>query len=232
MGSYIRDEDGFEYRYRGAPCLCDLEVEAEVGNTEIFPQLVFSGVDNGEDLVCLLNGDNDCIPVDENETPFETFRDFFLSIKKYFENADTKALVEILEDENGNDDERSLLRMINAAEQVELTAGCTFTLLKEEWPDMLDWINENLESTDALTMADMRDEKRIAPAVEELTGAAVKEDDELPLLSLLILRNAMRKDVDEYVVHDVDEVWTTPVIQDGEVVTPDTEIGEDDDYMF
>jgi hypothetical protein len=89
MGRYVRGSDNFEYKYRGSPCLCELEDVSGVGRTEIFPEIAFCEVDDGEDLICHLNGENDCIPVDQNETAFDTFRDFFCSMKKYFENADT-----------------------------------------------------------------------------------------------------------------------------------------------
>jgi len=231
MGQYIRGDDGFEYRYQGPPCLFELEEEAEVGKTELLPEITFVEVDEGDDVVCLLSGNHDCIPVDENETPFEAFRDFFMSIRKYFENADTQALVEILEDENDIRNGRELLQLINAAENVILSAGCYFTLLEEEWPDLLDWVNENLETTPELTLEDLCDDSKVEPAIRELTPA-LEDGDDLPLLGFLILRHAVVKELDECVVHDVDDVWITPVVQEGEVVTPDTEIGEDDDYMF
>jgi hypothetical protein len=231
MGQYVRGDNGFEYRYQGPPCLCELEDEADVGKTELLPQITFAEVDDGNDLVCFLSGNHDSIPVDENETPFEAFRDFFISIRKYFENADTQALVEIIEDENGIGNERELLQLINAAENVILSAGCYFTLLKEEWPDLLEWVNENLETTPELTLEDLGDDRKVEPVIQELTPT-VDDDDDLPLLGFLILRHAIVKDLDECVVHDIDDVWMTPVVQDGEVVTPDTEIAEDEDYMF
>lgn len=232
MGQYVRGEDDFEYKYRLAACLCDLEQDADVGSTEIYPQLVFCEVNDGDDLVFILSGENDCIPVDENETPFEAFRDFFISIKKYFDNADTPSLLEILEEESGMDDENELLKLMNAAENVVLSAGCYYSLTREEWPRLLEWLNQSLDESEPLALTDLSNTAKVTSVTEVLSQAIDDDDDELPLLGFLILKDAVQKDLDECIVHDLDEVWMSPVLQDGDPVTPDTEIGEFDDYMF
>lgn len=231
MGRLVRGEGDFEFEYPGTPCLCDLAFESGAGRTMIFPEITFCEVDDGEDFVCHLSGGNNTIPVDESEASFDAFRDFFMSLRSYFENADIEALAEILEGDVDRDDS-AFLKMINSAENVVLSAVCYYTLEREEWPILLGWINENLEVTLPLMLKDVADAERVAPAVEELSDLAKKDEFDIPLLGLLILRDAISKGLDAYTVRDVDDVWLTPVFVEGELVTPETEIGECEDYMF
>ncbi len=217
----------------GVSALCDLGFVSRLGATDIFPELCFVGVDDDdEDLVFYLNGETDCIPVDNRERPFEVFRDFFFSIQKYFSNADIRSLLDIFEESEGRDDRLSLLKMMTEAETVYLSARCYFTLERREQADLLNWINTALPTSSQLCEADLDSPQRIEDITTLLVDMFEKSNDELPLLALKILLAAHQDKAALFVVHDADEVWETPVLVDGEVVTASTEIGDGDTPMF
>lgn len=232
MGRYIQGEDGFEYQYRGDALLCELGFESRIGKTEIFPELCFVGVDNGEDLVFYLNGETDCIPVDNREHPFDVFRDFFFSVQKYFSNADINTLLDVFEESDGRHDRMSLLKMMTEAETVYLSARCYFILERAEQKKLLEWINTFLSGSTRMAFSDFKSPDRLKKAVETLVEHLETHDDELPLLAFHILKAAHEDRRGMFVVHDVEEIWETPVLVDGEVVTAATEIGEFDTPMF
>lgn len=235
MSSYVRSGEIFEYEYHGEPSLCDLALTSGVGRCEIFPELCFIEVtEQGEDLLFYLSGENDCIPVDNREHPFEVFKDFFLSLQKYFLNADMGSLLDMLEESNGIDDELTLLRLMTEAETVYLSGQCYYTLKRQEWPRLLAWINTHLTSEKQLDQADLSDDSLVASAFSALADLAEDEEDgtELPLFALTLLEKVTAENIPSIVVHDEDATWETPLLLDGEVVSPTTEIGEFDTPMF
>jgi hypothetical protein len=141
--------------------------------------------------------------------------------------------MDLIEESTGIDDTKALLQMMTEAETVYLSASCYFTLARSEWPLLLVWINNHLPEEKGLAMADLPDSSRLDAAATALRELYEKDDEELPLLALHILKSAVGGDDPAgFAVHDEDEVWETPLIQDGEVVTAETEIDEYDTYMF
>ena len=232
MGRYVRGEDGFEYPYRGEASLCDLGYESGIGHTEIFPELCFVGVDQGEDLVFYLNGDTDCIPVDNRERPFDVFRDFFFSVQKYFSNADIGALLDIFEESHGREDRMALLKMMTEAETVYLSSRCYFTLERTEQKQILGWLNTFLAGDVSMDASIFDSPDNLETVLGMLVKHFETHGNELPILAFQILKAARKDGRASFVVHDVEEVWETPVLVDGEVVTATTEIGEFDTPMF
>ena len=213
--------------------MCDLSFESRIGQAEIFPELCFVGVADGDDLVCYLSGETDCIPVDSREHPFEVFRDFFFSVQKYFSNADIGALLDVFEvSDDETSDRISLLRMMTEAETVYLSARCYFSLKRSEHEELLKWINTFLPDHPPLTFADIDSSQRMTAAGQVLERVVDMQKHELPLLALHILCAARNSAHGTFLVHETEEIWETPVLVGGEVVTASTEIGEFDTPMF
>ena len=234
MGKYVRGGENFEYEYLGEASLCDLAFTSKVGRCEIFPEICFVGAAEDDDLVFYLSGENDCIPVDNREHPFDVFKDFFFSTQKYFANADMSSLLDIMEESAGNTDRLQLLKAMTEAETVYISAQCYFTLKRQDCQKMLDWTNSFLPAHQRLTIVDIDDDTKLHKAVTTLENLAAAEDgrDELPLLALSILIGSLDEPTPSFVVHDEDVAWETPVLLDGEVVGPNTEIGEFDTPIF
>ena len=235
MGRYIRGGYNFEYEYLRDASLCDLAIVSRVGKCELFPEICFVGVTDGDqDLIFYLNGENDCIPVDNQEPPFDVFRDFFFSTQKYFINADMASLLDILEESNGIGTKTKLLKMMNEAETVYLSAQCYYTLKSKEKPILLEWVNTHLPPDAALVEADLIDSQKTDSAVTLLKTEIRNEPEksELPLIALQILINTIRENSAPFVVHDEDVAWETPLILDGELVGPTTVLGEYDTPLF
>jgi len=224
MGKYVRGGDNFEYEYFGEAALCELAYAADVGKCEIFPEICFVGAHDGEDLVFYLSGETDCIPIDNAEHPFDVFKDFFISTQKYFANAES----------SGMSDRLSLLKMMTEAETVYLSAQCYFTLKNHERQKLLEWINTYLSEEIQLTIAEIEDDAKLDRAEAALEAIATDETngDEVPLLALAVLVGSMAEATPSFVVHDEDVAWETPLVVDGEVVGPNTEIGEFDTPVY
>ena len=170
--------------------------------------------------------------MDNREHPFDVFRDFFFSIQKYFSNADMGSLLDILEESDGRDDRLAMLKAMTEAETVYLSARCYYSLEQKEQAKLLDWINSFLPPNQQLSLVGLEEPDAVERALTVLQQIFETEDDELPLLALHILVAASQRDGAMFVIHDTDEVWETPVLLDGEVVTASSKIGEFDTPMF